>query len=86
MKTLKNNLLLKVSVAFVFLMLSGSAAVFAQQAGDPGNAGPTPTNSTTPVPVDGGASILAAAGIGYGMKRIKAMRKAKAAKKGQLAG
>jgi hypothetical protein len=33
-----------------------------------------------PVPVDGGASLLAAAGIGYGLRRLRQKRAAKAAK------
>ena len=32
-----------------------------------------------PIPVDGGASLLLAAGVGYGVKKMKARKAAKAA-------
>lgn len=36
----------------------------------PGDPGPTPT-----VPIDGGISILIAAGVGYGVKKVKERRR-----------
>ncbi len=40
----------------------------------PGDGGPTPT-SPTATPLDGGASLLLAGGIAYGLKRLKQRRK-----------
>lgn len=39
---------------------------------------PVDPNDPNPVPVDGGASLLAAAGIGYGLRRIRQKRAGKA--------
>ena len=61
------NVLLLTLVAFVL--------VFPAFAADPpglGNPG-----SPDPIPVDGGASLLAASGIGYAVKRLRAKRAAK---------
>ena len=72
---------LKIS-AFVLFTMSLQAIVFgtaAQQSGEPGNSGPTP-GAATAVPIDGGASLLAAAGISYGLKRLRKHRKAAADK------
>lgn len=43
---------------------------FAAQAQGPGVGGPQP-GATTEVPIDGGASLLLAAGAAYGLRRIK---------------
>ncbi|MES2388564.1 MAG: hypothetical protein V4543_11235 [Bacteroidota bacterium] len=65
------------------LMVAGVIALaspaFAQDPGDPGDLGPTPSAQPAGVPIDGGASLLAAAGISYGLKRVRARKKAKAA-------
>ena len=37
-----------------------------------------PQDTTTNVPIDGGLTILLAAGVGYGVKRIRGERKRKA--------
>ena len=65
------------TLALVGITLLFSVPVLAQQSGEPGNGGPAPA-ATTAVPVDGGASLLLVAGIGYGIKKVKARRKAKA--------
>lgn len=42
-------------------------------------AGPTPTTPApdpTAVPLDGGASLLLASGVAYGLKRLRARRRA----------
>ena len=47
----------------------------------PGSGGPGPGTQPpdpTAVPLDGGASLLLAAGGAYGLKRLRAMRAAKA--------
>lgn len=62
-------------LAVAGLLLSASAA-FAQ--GSPPGQGPQPdpTTPTTPdptaVPLDGGASLLVAAGIGFGIRKLRA--------------
>lgn len=56
----------------IVLVFAGSYA-FAQ----PTDLGPTPNPSNNPnaaVPVDGGASLLIAAGVAYGVKRMKAKK------------
>lgn len=36
----------------------------------PGDGGPAPDNQPTRVPIDGGASLLLAAGAAYGLRRL----------------
>ncbi|GAB3830650.1 PID-CTERM protein-sorting domain-containing protein [Hymenobacter jeollabukensis] len=51
------------------------AAVLAQ---DPGSGGPTPgAPEPTAVPLDGGASLLLAAGAAYGLRRLRRASKAR---------
>jgi len=40
----------------------------------PGSGGPTP-GATTAVPIDGGASLLLAGGVGYALKRLRRRNK-----------
>ncbi|MES2389441.1 MAG: hypothetical protein V4543_15670 [Bacteroidota bacterium] len=71
----------KLKVTIVLLIIAMFVALVpaqAQDPGDPGDLGPTPSAQPAGVPIDGGASLLAAAGISYAAKRIKARRKAKA--------
>ena len=57
--------------------VGASALVFlalASQAQTPGSGGPTPgapTPDPTEVPIDGGASLLLASGVAYGLKRLR---------------
>lgn len=47
------------------------------QAQTPGTSGPTPTTpDPTQVPLDGGASLLLASGVAYGLRRLRAQRRA----------
>lgn len=72
-KNLKSNLILKKAVKFyvmISLSLMLSMVAFSQGDGDPGDP------DDTVVPVDGGVGILLAAGIGYGIKKIREARKA----------
>ncbi len=47
------------------------------QAQSPSTGGPTPTApDPTQVPVDGGASLLLASGVVYGLRRLHARRRA----------
>lgn len=67
------NKITKHLLTFVALMLT-VAPVFAQ---GPGFA--TGVNDGCDVPLDGGLSFLAAAGVGYGLKKYRDMRKSKTA-------
>ena len=61
MKSILNILSLIILIAFPMLLMAQSPP----SGGDP-----------TPVPIDGGASVLAAAGIAYGVKKYRDMKKA----------
>ena len=62
--------------------VGASALVFlalASQAQTPTTGGPTPSAPTpdpTQVPLDGGASLLLAGGVAYGLKRLRQRRRA----------
>jgi hypothetical protein len=58
------------------LLLAAPIGVALAQA--PGTGGPTPTNPTTPteVPLDGGASLLLAGSVAYGLRKLRARRRA----------
>ena len=60
----------------ILALLLGGAAV--AQAQGPGTTGPTPTSPAGPtgVPIDGGASLLLAGGVAYGLRRLRARRRA----------
>ncbi|HEX8428842.1 PID-CTERM protein-sorting domain-containing protein [Hymenobacter sp.] len=55
------------------LLLGALSVAQPASAQGPGSGGPTP--SPTAVPIDGGASLLLAAGAAYGLKRLRAARK-----------
>ena len=59
-------------------LLLGGATQFAQ-AQAPGSGGPTPdpTPDPTDVPLDGGASLLLAGGIAYGLRRLRTRKTAR---------
>ncbi|RYU78452.1 PID-CTERM protein-sorting domain-containing protein [Hymenobacter persicinus] len=59
---------MKYFLGFLFsaLLLAAPAA----RAQGPGNGGPRP-GAVTDVPVDGGASLLLAAGAAYGLKKLR---------------
>jgi hypothetical protein len=63
----------KFLLLFVFTAITAAVAL----AADPPGFGST--GSPDPIPVDGGASLLVAAGIGYGAKQLRAKRAAKKA-------
>ena len=62
------------SSAFRLLVLCAitSLPVLAQ----PGSGGPTP-GATTVIPIDGGASLLLAGGLAFGLKQLRARREAR---------
>jgi len=72
MKIITSTLRLVVAAAGVCLLAGGLTPVLAQ----PGSGGPGPGTPVTPVsptdvPLDGGASLLLAAGAAYGLKRLR---------------
>lgn len=76
---MKKALILRALYATVGSILFTAASAIAQ----PGSGGPGPGTQPpdpTVVPLDGGASLLLAAGGVYGLKRLRAMRANRAAK------
>ena len=59
----------------LFALLLGLAHVAAAQG--PGSTGPTPTSPAGPTetPLDGGASLLLAGGVAYGLRRLRQRRR-----------
>ena len=63
-----NKLLKPILLTLTLLLVAGLA--FAQAPSTPPSGGPTPTA----IPLDGGASLLLAGGIAYGLRRLKQRR------------
>ena len=66
--------LLKMRTDRLFLLsalLLASAGGTVTLAQNPVTGGPTPTAAPTAIPLDGGASLLLAAGAAYGLKRLR---------------
>lgn len=69
---------------FFFLMLFLSLSGFANPSGGPGGSGGgtgtgDPNNGDNPdAPIDGGITLLAAAGVAYGVKKVSDRRKKRA--------
>ena len=62
-------------VIFSLLLLAGAGAQHA--AAQPGSGGPGPGgNPAAQVPLDGGASLLLAGGVAYGLRRLRQARRA----------
>ena len=61
---------------FSAALVAGCLALAPAPAGaQPTTGGPTPGNQNpTPVPIDGGASLLLAGGIGYAVRRLRQRR------------
>lgn len=61
-----------------FLLIAGlSLFALAGSAQTPGSGGPAPqAPSATPVPLDGGASLLLASGVAYGLRKLRQRRRA----------
>ena len=64
-------------LSFPVVLLAVWALASAPAAAQPTTGGPTPsaTSAPTGVPIDGGASLLLAGGIAYGLKRLRARRR-----------
>ena len=57
-----------------------ASAAFTTASAQPGSGGPGPGTQPpdpTAVPLDGGASLLLAAGVGFGIKRLRQRRQAR---------
>jgi len=52
------------------LLLAAASLLSLPAVAQPGSGGPTP-GATTAVPIDGGASLLLAGGVGYALKRLR---------------
>lgn len=65
----------RIGLLALLVALAPVGAAFAQS-GDPTTIGPTPQADPTEVPLDGGASLLLAAGVGLGLKKLRARRRA----------
>jgi len=67
------------STFLVALVLSlGLVNVLAQGTDPPDTPGPTPTPpEPTAIPIDGGASLLLAGGVTYGLKKLRDRRRKK---------
>ncbi|MFD2786794.1 PID-CTERM protein-sorting domain-containing protein [Hymenobacter rubripertinctus] len=62
---------------FLVLLLLLTTVSFVALAQGPGSGGPIPDpTDPTAVPIDGGASLLLAAGAAYGLKKLRARRRA----------
>ena len=59
---------------FFSLLLAGAGAQHA--AAQPNSGGPQPGAAPTGVPLDGGASLLLAGGVAYGLRRLRQRRRA----------
>jgi hypothetical protein len=68
MKSISTILRLTLTATGIFLLAGGLHQVQAQ---GPGTGGPNPTA----VPIDGGASLLLAAGVGFGLKKLRDHRR-----------
>ena len=59
------------------LLLLAGAGVQMAQAQTPSSTGPAPQAGPTAIPLDGGASLLLASGVAYGLRRLRARRAAR---------
>ena len=62
----------KLVITAALLLAAGGLA----QAQAPTTTGPTPQADPTAVPIDGGAGLLLASGVAYGLQRLRARRRA----------
>ena len=70
------KLFTRIAYLTAFLLLTGFAEVNAQGT-PPDDGGPTPTPLPAEIPIDGGASLLLAGGLAYGLNKLRSRRLAK---------
>jgi hypothetical protein len=58
------------------VLLAAAVASHAQAPGNGGSTGGPPQPEPTAVPLDGGASLLLASGVAFGLKKIRDRRRA----------
>jgi hypothetical protein len=66
----------KLSLLALVLLLSPAGVALAQGGAPITIGAPAPQGDLTEVPLDGGASLLLAAGVGLGLKKLRARRRA----------
>lgn len=59
------------------VIVAGLLAAAPAAAQTPGTGGPTPQADPTAVPLDGGASLLLASGVAFGLKKLRDRRRAR---------
>ena len=62
---------------FSFMLLAGAGVQHV--AAQPSSGGPQPGAGPTTTPIDGGASLLLAGGVAYGLRRLRRLRQARRA-------
>ncbi|MBT9394861.1 hypothetical protein KLP40_16975 [Hymenobacter sp. NST-14] len=62
------------SLTFLLVLAAGTARAQGPGSGGPVPGGPTPPDPTA-VPIDGGASLLAAGAVAYGLKHLRQRRR-----------
>ena len=70
---MKSFFLVRLLPAFALVMAFGGVVLAQPGSGGPGPG--TPTVDPTTVPLDGGASLLLAGGVAYGLKRLRTRRR-----------
>lgn len=69
------KIIIKPGLLALLLLLAPAGAALAQ-GGAPPILAPTPQGDPTAVPLDGGATLLLAAGVGLGLRRLRTRRRA----------
>ena len=79
---LMKNSLFSLRLIFAAASVCLLAGALTPALGQPGSGGPTPSAlNPTAVPIDGGASLLLAAGAAYGLKRLRDAKRLRAEKR-----
>ena len=66
------------SIAVLIIVFGVGTSKLLAQGDPPDNGGPTPPNPPpAEIPIDGGASLLLAGGVAYGLKKLRDRRKKK---------
>ena len=64
-----------ISITIMMMALVLCVGISRAQGPNSGSISTNPDNTTSPVPVDGGLSIVLAASLGYGVKKIREQRR-----------